>query len=264
MLVHPARANAATTFAWSSVYLGVDLSGTATFSTQVDGGGYDLVIQISNTGDMLPTSTAQILTGLYFDLSSGGALSMVSAVANLGMLTNGSSLQTSPTSGTANTNICAPGTTLQGANPICSSGFVAGGWEATYNSTGLGGGAAATQHWGIGTTGQGGVFSGNGNNAGAFEYGIAPVVGVNPTQAGGLNNAYPPGYVYETATFVLSGLTTSNITISNVGAAYGTAPETVDAATNITQLTATPEPASAGLLFVGAGLLLSLGLRRKV
>jgi hypothetical protein len=186
---------------------------------------------------------------------------MYSATADLGLLTNGTSYQNSPTAGTAGTNVCAPGTGAGTATaPNSTNCTVGGGWEAAYNASGLGGGAAATEHYGIGTTGQGGVFSGNANNGvGAFDYGIAPTIGVNPTQSGGLNNAYPPGYIYQQATFTLRGLTTQNITVQNVAAAYGTMPEGTPAATNVS--TATPEPAS--LFLLGGALTMMAFLRRR-
>src|ERR1041384_2000050 len=46
------------------------LGGMIDFSTVADGNAFDLVITLTNTGDA-PTTTAAILTGLYFDISSG-------------------------------------------------------------------------------------------------------------------------------------------------------------------------------------------------
>jgi hypothetical protein len=62
-------------------------------------------------------------------------------------------------------------------------------------------------------------------------------------------------YTYGVATFLLSGLT-SDVEISNVVAAYGTAPEGTPAG----ELATVPEPATA-LLF--AGCLLGLAMVRK-
>jgi len=251
---------------WSSTASGVLESGTADFSTQVDAvSGFDLVIVLVNNSTVKATASAQILDGLYFDLSSGGAassLSMYSATADLGLLTDSTSFQKDPTTATAGTNMCAPGTGAGTASaPNSTNCTVADGWQAAYNSSGLNGGAKATQQYGIGTTGQGGVFNGNGAQAGSFGFGIAPTAGVDPTTKGnGLEGAYPPGYTYQQGTFVLRGFTTANITVANVAGAYGTAPEATPAGTIVVN-TATPEPASAGL-FIG-GLLLGLGLLRQ-
>ena len=237
---------------------GVAVSGTADFSIIVDGSGYDLVIALTNTAAKnSPTSTAQILTGLYFDISTApGALSMYSAVASLGMFTTGAA-QSTPTAGTAGTNMCAPGAGESGVAPNATNCTVDGGWEAAYKSTGLGGGASATEHYGIGTSGQTGVFKGS--NVNTFDYGLAPEAGINPANGGGLSNAYPPGYAAGAGTFTLTGLTAAqivNIQILNVEAAYGTAPEGTPAAT-IEQQTSTPEPASGFML---AGAIAILGL----
>ena len=111
-----ASASASSSWSWSgksSLYTVANndiLSGAASFSMVPDGAAFDLVIVLQNTAALQPLGTADILTGLYFDLSSAtstpGALSMYSAVADLGLLTTGSN-QTSPTSGTAGTNSCA-------------------------------------------------------------------------------------------------------------------------------------------------------------
>jgi hypothetical protein len=63
-----------------------------------------------------------------------------------------------------------------------------------------------------------------------------------PLTALNARRRYPPGYVYGQVTFTLNGLTTSNITISDVAGAYGTAPEATPAATIVN--TSTPEPAT--------------------
>src|SRR5712692_3560676 len=76
------------TYAWSSVIGGSPVSGTATFSTIVDGGGWDLVIQLTNTSTIQPPASQNILDGLYFDIGpSPGARRMLSAVATEGLLT---------------------------------------------------------------------------------------------------------------------------------------------------------------------------------
>lgn len=249
---------------------GVAVAATVNFAVQADAiSGFDLVITLVNNSTTLPTSTAEILDGLYFDLSSGpaSAISVYSATANLGLLDSGSA-QSAPTAGTAGKNICAPGvgtgsttgSTGQPTAPNATNCTVAGGWEVAYNSVSLGGGASATQHYGIGTTGQGGVFNGNSGNAGAFDYGIAPQVGVNPALGGGLSNAYPHGYTYKQATVILRGFSTSNIIVTNVAGAYGTAPEGTPAATSV--ITASPEPSALSLV-MGGCLLLALGRRRE-
>ena len=141
-----------------------------------------------------------------------------------------------------NTNICAPGTGGTALNNTCTS-TIAGGWEAAYNPAGLGGGAAATQHYGVGTSGQGGVFSGNSANAGNANYGVVGTAGIN-TGLDGVGKMVP--YSYHTATIVLAGLITSNVTISNVSGVYGTAPEGTPAAF----VDSAPEPGTY-LLFAG-------------
>lgn len=257
-----AQAGSLSSWAWSSTVSGVAVSGTADFLTQPDGAGYDLVIVLSNTGTQLPTSTAQILTGLYFDITSEpGPLSMLSATATLGMLSDGTA-QTTATPGTLNTAMCAAGRGENAFAPAASC-TVDGGWESAYNASGIGGGASATQHYGIGTTGQTGIFQGV--NVNAFDYGIAPggTVGIDPvTFNGGLPGAYPPGYVYGEATFVLSGLTTTDIEISDVSGAYGTTPEGTPAAT-VDQPTVVPEPMSTGMALLAGSLLILYGRRRR-
>ena len=262
-----ATAGLLSNWAWSTQITAVDVSGTASFSVSADttgAGGYDLTIVVDNTADQQPMATAQILTGLYFDISGfTGALSMYSAKADLGMLESGSA-QNTPTTGTANTPMCAKGAGgTGGAAPNATNCTVSGGWEAGYSSGGLGGGASATQHYGLGTSGQTGIF--HGNDVGTFDYGVAPggTVGINPANGGGLSGAYPPGYVYGEAVFVLTGLTTQNITILNVSGAYGTAPEGTPAATNTTQ-SSLPEPSSATMLLTGGAMLVaSMGSRRR-
>jgi hypothetical protein len=258
--VQPAVASVLSTWTWSSLVVGVPVSGSVVFSTQADGAGFDLVIDLSNTSTTLPAGTAQVLDGLYFDVTPavGDVFSMKSAIADVGLLTNSASTQTVPTPGTAGTNICAPGAGGTGLAPSCAI-TVGGGWETAFGASGVGGGAGATEHYAIGTTGQGGVFIGNPNTGvGAFNYGIAGPGGVNPT-LDGLGGAYPAGYVFDTATFTLSGLTSQNIALSNVEAAYGTAPEGTPTAT----LATVPESASLGM-FTGGAMLLALATRRRV
>lgn len=185
---------------------------------------------------------------MYFDISpSPGALQMVAAVATTGLLT-----VLSPTEAVSpDASICAPGHGENAPDPICPT-TVGGGWEASYNASGLGGGAAAAQHWGIGTTGQGGVF--HGQDVNTFEYSIIPNAGVTPDNG---FDTYP--FVSITATFTLKGLTSSDITISNVASAYGTQPEAVPNASLVTD-TSVPEPGTVGMLAAGI-LLLGWGRR---
>ena len=71
------------------------------------------------------------------------------------------------------------------------------------------------------------------------------------------------GYVHGEGVFVLTGLTANAITIANVESAYGTAPDGVAAATNITQQSL-PEPSSVTMLLMGGAMLLAtIGLRRQ-
>jgi len=239
---HGAMAVPLSTWSWSGTVSGGAVSGRAAFSVVPDGGGWDLVINVSNTAATSPTTTAQILRGVYFDMSLvTSALTMSSAVATGGIL---SALnQTIPDAGSLNTNICAPGHGGTAPNPSCST-TVPGGWEAAYDASGLNGGAV-TEHWGVGTSGQSG------------KYGIAPGNNVGDGSGGGLTGMLP--YTYASAVFTLSGLTTDQITIFNVLGAYGTLPEGTPAGVITSSVT---EPASAALLLVG-GIGLARARRNK-
>jgi hypothetical protein len=219
------------------------------FSTLADGNAFDLAITLTNTGDA-PTTTAAILTGLYFDISSGvpqGALGMSSAVANDGLID-----ATNVVSGVG-ANICAPGVGGTATSPSCSS-TVAGGWEAGYFLNGI---PATGDHYGIGTSGQSGIFNGNGTSGvGNANYAIAPSSGITSSNA--ITNEV--AYTYTMATFTLTGLTSSDITISNVFAAYGTAPEFTPAGVPLEATV--PEPATMAEFAAGA-LLLAFGSRRR-
>jgi hypothetical protein len=245
VVTYPRTAEAAllSTWSWSGTVSGGTVSGQASFSVVADGGGWDLVIDMSNTAIAAPVTTAQVLTGLYFDTNSvTGALTMLSAFATNGLMSAVS--QTSPDGGSTNANICAPGHGGTAPTPACGV-TVPGGWEAAYGATGLNGGAVA-QHWGIGTSGQSGVFNGNNTTGvGNANYGIAPGNGVGDGTGGGLSGMLP--YTYAAAEFTLTGLTTDQITISNVLGTYGTLPEGTPAGVNITP---TPEPASLAILVV--------------
>jgi hypothetical protein len=253
-----AHADTLFNFSGTDALNGYHVSGSVTFSTQVDGLGYDLVIVLSNLASTGPATSADLLTGLYFDItpSSGtqGALGLLSATANMGLITSTTTTTTTPS------NICAKGVGGTAQSNTCSA-TVAGGWEAGFWSGGVSSVnstlTGVTAHYGIGTSGQGGLFSGNTANAGQVNYGIAPSVGLSSSANSGVTGNFP--YVSTEATFVLYGLTTNQITISNVFGAYGTAPEEVPGAV----LTATPEPASFVGALSGGLLMMAIGWRRR-
>jgi hypothetical protein len=255
LLPHSAKATVLSTWSWSDTSGGIPVAGNVVFSTQQDGVGYDLVIDLTNTATADPTSTAQLLTGLYFDISaSPGGLAMKSAVAVNGLLNN-PAFPNTPASGTAGTNICAPNGAEQAPDPAAGC-TVDGGWEAAYSTPGgMGGGASATQHWGIGTTGQTGIF--HGNDVNAFDFAIASAAVGVVNSSGGLNNDYL--YTWGLGEFVLSGLTSEDIVIQNVTAAYGTAPEGTPAAQQELPPDSLPEPGT--FVALGSGLLM-LAVRR--
>jgi len=255
-----AHATVLSTWSWTDTVSTISVAGKVVFSTQQDGGGYDLVIDLYNTSTVQPTSTAQLLTGLYFDISpSPGPLKMRSAIAPDGLL-NDVNNPTVVDPLTLGANMCAPfgaqlapdPTDLPCVAPASGGSAIDGGWQAAYQfPTGIGGGANANQHWGIGTSGQTGVFQGNHVNA--FNYSIAGTIGVTGTQ-GGLTNEFL--YAYGYGQFVLSGLSSEDITISNVSGAYGTAPEGTPAAQEESD---TPEPATVTGI---AGGLIALAMKR--
>jgi hypothetical protein len=213
-------------------------------------------MDITNTATAIPPTTADILTGIYFDVTATGqgALGVKSATATGGLID--ATHQTPGTQYGVGTNICAPGVGGTALNNTCSS-TIAGGWEAAYNAAGIGGGLAATQHYAVGTSGQGGVFSGNAGNAGNANYGVAPGVGID-VSLDGIGKMVP--YSYKTVTIVLAGLITPNVTISNVSAAYGTAPEATPAA--LIDING-PEP-STWLTIIGGLALMAWWQRRRV
>jgi hypothetical protein len=223
------------------------------FSIVPDGAGFDLQLDITNTATTVPPTTADVLTGIYFDLTAlgQGALGVKSATATSGLVDAAN--QTTPLASTLNTNICAPGKGGTALDNTCSS-TIAGGWEAAYNPAGLSGGALATQHYGVGTSGQGGVFSGNAANAGNANYGVVGTPGIN-TGLDGVGGMVP--YSYHTVTIFLAGLITNNVTISNVSGVYGTAPEGTPAAA---VAGGTPEP---GTYLMIAGGLCAIALFRR-
>jgi hypothetical protein len=248
VLQTPAFANTST-FSWSTSYLGFNIGGTASFSTVADAtSGFDLVIVLTNTATDAVVNPGQVLAGLAFDITSGasGALSMLSAQTTGGLIQ--STNYTTPAAGSAGANICAAGSGgTGGASPACSS-TISGGWEAAYSSGGINSTWAPNDRWGIGTTGLG-VY--NGNNVNPGDYGLVPGGGVGAGANGAVTNGFP--YVYGSATFTLRGLTSSEITVSNVEGIYGTQPEATPAGTVVN--TATPEPSTLSAMGLGAALL---------
>lgn len=240
------------TFQWSTTYLTLGISGTANFSVVSDPtSGFDLVIVLTNTATQGPVDPGQILSGLAWNMTgaSAAALKMVSANA-----TDGTIAATNNVVANVGTNICAPGFGgTGGVNPGCAA-TITNGWEAAYSSGAINGTWAPSDHWGIGTTGLG-VY--NGSSVGQNDYGLVPTAGVGSGANGGVTGHFP--YTYESATFTLSGLTTSNITINNVVATYGTLPEATPAAT--LEVSATPEPSTFSAMGAAA-LFLAFGARR--
>src|SRR5262249_20653 len=105
--------------------------------------------------------------------------------------------------------------------------------------------------------------SGNKNNAGSANYGIAPLAGID-TGVANVGNMTP--YSYHTVTIVLNGLVTPNVTISNVTAAYGGTPEaTVDGSVLTANGAASaPEPGTWLTVGGGFGAMLWWRQRRRV
>jgi hypothetical protein len=238
---------------WTGSFNGYALSGSAEFSVIPDGSQYALQVVITNTATVVPPSTADILTGLYFNITgANGALGMKSATADLGLLDR--THQTPTSAYSAGANICAPKSSTALAN-VCSS--IPGGWQVVYKPGGIGGGAAATQQYGVGTSGQGGVFSGNAANAGNANYGVAPDAGIN-VALDGLGNMVP--YSYKRVTLVLHGLAAASISVEDVAAAYGTAPEATPAAE---VYNSTPEPGTWAMIASGIGILCWFRSRRE-
>jgi len=153
-------------------------------------------------------------------------------------------------------NICGAGKATVGTslNPLCVPATK--GWENAYSTTGfpaVGTPAQAfTQHYGIGDAGWN-LY--NGGNVGNPINGITPLGGISSNPNKSLSKNYP--FVNEVATFVLYGLTTQNVTVTNVVAAYGTAPEAeVAANTN-----GGPEPGTITMLLGGLAAVAAYRLR---
>ena len=241
-----AHATALSSWSWSATGTGGEaITGTADFSVVPDAtaGFYDLTIALTNTSATQPSVSSNVLTGLYFNLStSPGALGMLSATATGGLVSNLG--QTTADGGSIGANICAPGIGGTAVADTCGS-TLPGGREAAYHS-------ASAQQYAIGTTGQSGVFNGNATTGtGQLNYGIAPAVGLSLSSNTGITNEFP--YVLGTATFTLRALTTDQITVSDVSGAYGTAPEFSEAATTVTPRD-TPVPEPSVLAIMGIGL----------
>lgn len=258
-------AAASTIWEWSSNNANYGLlQGTTTFSVVVDSNKsdcgmttcYSLQIVLSNTSINPTDQSSQVLEGLFFDLKSNGSelnnpIGMLSALATGGLL---ESTGTTIVPGSAGSDICGAGKATQGnaRNPLCT--IVSKGWEAAYSTGGFTvGGTAYSQHYGIGDAGWGLYI---GKDVGNSINGIVPGNGVGiRSPNGSITKNYP--FVYGTATFDLYGLTTNNVTISNVRAAYGTAPEaTTSAEVFVTGVAGAPEPASLSMVLVAVlGLL---------
>src|SRR4051812_2853204 len=75
---------------WSGLIGSYTISGRVQFGVAANtSGGFDLIIILENTAAAMPPSTADILTGLYFDIAAAtaqGPLGMKSAIANLGTI----------------------------------------------------------------------------------------------------------------------------------------------------------------------------------
>jgi hypothetical protein len=218
---------------------------------------------VNNDALVGASNASEILTGLYFDISgvSESALSMMSGVATDGLIETGNYAQAAD--GTAGSDVCAPGEGGSAASPTCSQ-TVAGGWESGYWPSGRDG-----YTYGIGTAGLSGAFdSSRKKGTGGLNYGIAPLAStadpalVDPKK--GVANATP--YVDGTATFVLSGLSSSQITITDVAVNYGTGSHLITAtsmsAENDAMANGVPEPATV-IQLSGGALMLFAWLRRK-
>lgn len=267
----------ADTFNWSKVdpTYGL-LAGQASFTISSDTNTSDcgaatcyfLVISISNTTSNQVSQSSQVLNGLFFDATDNGTgaelasnLGMANGYATGGLLPSSGTTITPGSDGT-NSSICsdsAQGTALASQ---CNSVFtkITGkntnylGWEVGVDSAGLKipstGTTTFTEKYYLADAGWGDF-----HDVGNPQLGIVPTVGTSNGN-GGLSNDFP--LTYKTATFYLYGLKTNNLTIKNVEAAYGTAPEALVAASDL----AGPEPSTV-VLVAGALVLLLARKRRR-
>jgi len=217
-------------------------------------------MNVSNTSTSPADQSSQITLGLFFDIqnSSGvkiaNPIGMLSATATLGTLSSVGT--TTVTTGTQGVDICGSGVGQAGKkqetlDSLCSP-TVSNGWEAAYTASSKGLLTGFTQDYAVGDAGWG-LF--NGGSVGNPVNGLAPQAGLAPVSNGNITGNYP--FVYETAKFVLYGLTTQNVTFTNVQAAYGTQPEAEVAA--LLQTNSAPEP---GPVFLMAGGLALIGVSR--
>ena len=249
------------------------LAGQVTFTTVADpnltdcGGSscYFLQVALSNTTTQAVNQSSQVLNGLFFDIinsSTGQELT-----SNIGMATGyatGGLLKaagTTPASGTGGTNSSICGDTPQGTalKPKCSSVDISKqgnvlGWTVGVDSSGLTipntGTTKYTQKYYLANGGWGDFHDTGNPNLGIVPSGGAP----NPNN--GMKSDFP--LTYSTATFTLYGLTTDKISIRNVVASYGTAPEAEIAANS----SLGPEPGTV-VLVAGALVLLLTKKRRR-
>lgn len=279
----PARANSVL-FDWLTYYNSTtgtlstsgtpdqEMTGTVTFSTVADStygpSNYDLVITLVNQAPVASPASAYLLDGLYWNMTQGstvslasgtspGSLTMFSATASTFIMVNAAGNGTSTGAGGS---ICGPG--AKGTTTIADTCTtkITGGWDEVYSTAAGGIGSAGTgtnkptQNWGIGTTGQGGVF--NGNDVNPFNYALTSANGVFASNADKSTT-----FAVSTAVFRFEGLSSSQIFIQQVAAAYGTAPEAV---TNTTLVSGeSPEPSTV-VLIAGALVLLLSRKRRRV
>ena len=256
-LILASAAHASYFYTWQGTVNGnLNVKGSVDFAVVADGGGYDLVITLKNTSLEMQEESSAVISGLFFNVKVNGVdpgpLSMKAAVAPEGLI---SAVGTVADPSSQGSNICG----LNTNNPSyesCVSPFQ-GGWQFNYNATDFHSTNAnipvGTQ-FAIGTAGLGGVFKGQDVNGpgGNFDYAIVDNVGAGN---GGFSS-YP--YTLNTGVFTLTGLSSDNIELSSVLAAYGTAPEGVLSTTQ--ENPETPEP---GTLASIAGGMVLLAWRRR-
>jgi hypothetical protein len=221
------------------------LSASADFSLS----GGNLIVVLTNTATVAPTSPADVLTGVFFTASDSSLLA-VSAT-----LTPGSDI--------ANNGIAA------GSDPT----VVGGEWAYDQGISGPGGAAQ-----GIASAGYlgGTFFPGADLQAPAsldgVEYGITSKNYVDLTGNGGLTGDGTPGTATSDPQHLIRNSVTFNLgpysgplNITKVSFQYGTAlnePNVPSTTTTDIVTTAVPEPTTLALL--GSGLLVAVrGLRRR-